>query len=399
MTRQAANQRFLQTGFLDGANAVYVEEMQERYQLNPGSVSDEWRQFFESLKDERPRGAVDSGVHFQSANGNGSSSGPSWGLSVADLTPSDELTRALAGEYDGVERTTRDKLQRRAHEAGFEIPPAAAMRATQDSIRARMLIRAYRVLGHLAADLDPLGLADRKVHRDLKPETYGFTEADLDRPVFIDRALGFDTVTIRELLKILRRTYCRKIGFQFMHITSPVQRAWIQERIEGEEKDIRFTVQGKRAILNKLIEAESFEKFCDVRYTGTKRFGLDGGEAMVPALGTDHQTRRPARRQRDRARYGPSRALDGARQRHGQAAPRYLQRVQGRVVEAGRCRRLGRREVSPRRLLRPHLRRQQCASFVDGQSLASWKSSIPWCSARCAPSRISTAARRASVRR
>ena len=147
-----------------------------------------------------------------------------------------------------------------------------------------MLIRAYRVLGHLAADLDPLGLADRKVHSDLKPETYGFTEADLDRPVFIDRALGFETVTIRELLKILRRTYCRKIGFQFMHITSPAQRAWIQERIEGEEKDIRFTVQGKRAILNKLIEAESFEKFCDVRYTGTKRFGLDGGEAMVPAL-------------------------------------------------------------------------------------------------------------------
>ena len=147
-----------------------------------------------------------------------------------------------------------------------------------------MLIRAYRVLGHLAADLDPLGLVDRKVHRDLKPETYGFTEADLDRPVFIDKALGFDTVTIRELVKILRRTYCRKIGFQFMHITSPAQRAWIQERIEGEEKDIRFTVQGKRAILNKLIEAESFEKFCDVRYTGTKRFGLDGGESMVPAL-------------------------------------------------------------------------------------------------------------------
>ena len=147
-----------------------------------------------------------------------------------------------------------------------------------------MLIRAYRVMGHLAADLDPLGLADRKVHRELKPETYGFTDADLDRPIFIDRMLGLETATMRQILRIMRRTYCRHIGVQFMHITAPAQKAWIQDRIEGEEKDIRFTPEGRRAILNKLIETETFEKFCEVKYTGTKRFGLDGAELIVPAL-------------------------------------------------------------------------------------------------------------------
>src|SRR5690606_13779247 len=114
--------------------------------------------------------------------------------------------------------------------------------------------------------------------------TYGFTEADFDRPIFIDKVLGLETATIRQILQILRRTYCRQIGVEFMHISSPVQKAWIQERIEGETKDIRFTLEGRRAILNKLIEAEDFERFCQVKYTGTKRFGLDGGESMVPAL-------------------------------------------------------------------------------------------------------------------
>ncbi len=122
------------------------------------------------------------------------------------------------------------------------------------------------------------------MHRELKPETYGFTEADLDRPIFIDRVLGLETATMRQILRILRRTYCRHIGVQFMHITSPAQKAWIQDRIEGEEKDIRFTPEGRRAILSKLIETEAFEKFCEVKYTGTKRFGIDGAEAMVPAL-------------------------------------------------------------------------------------------------------------------
>jgi len=89
---------------------------------------------------------------------------------------------------------------------------------------------------------------------------------------------------MREIVAILRRTYCQTIGIEFMHISNAAQKAWIQERIEGRDKEIAFTREGKRAILNKLVEAEGFEKFIDVKYTGTKRFGLDGGESMIPAL-------------------------------------------------------------------------------------------------------------------
>ncbi len=271
MTRNPLNEAFSRTSFLSGANAAYVEDMQAEYERNPGSVSDEWRHFFESLKEER------------GGSGNGER-GPSWGVPAPELLENGEIVSALTGEYEAAARDLRTNLQARTHQLGFELTPAASQRATQDSIRALMLIRAYRVMGHLAADLDPLGLADRKVHRELKPETYGFTDADLDRPIFIDRMLGLETASMRQIVRILRRTYCRHIGVQFMHITSPAQKAWIQDRIEGEEKDVSFTPEGKRAILNKLIETETFEKFCEVKYTGTKRFGIDGGESMVPAL-------------------------------------------------------------------------------------------------------------------
>jgi 2-oxoglutarate dehydrogenase E1 component len=271
MSRQAQNAAFQITSFLDGANASYIEEMQAQYERNPGSVSDEWRLFFESLREERGRLGPES-------------QGATWGVPLTQLQSNGDLVSALTGDYGAAERDIRGKLEARAHSAGFEMSAIASLRATQDSIRALMLIRAYRVMGHLIADLDPLDIEERKVHRELRPETYGFTEADLDRPIFIDKVLGMETATVRQILKILRRTYCRHIGVEFMHITSPAQKAWIQERIEGEEKDIRFTVEGKKAILNKLIETEMFEKFADIKYTGTKRFGLDGGEAMVPAL-------------------------------------------------------------------------------------------------------------------
>ncbi len=271
MSRQALNDQFLRTAFLDGANAAYIEALQAQYEKNPGSVSDQWRLFFESLHEER-------------ANAHADAQQASWGTPLSELEANGELIGALTGDYGTAATTIRDKIQQQAHVQGFEMSPVASMRATQDSIRALMLIRAYRAMGHLAADLDPLGLTERKVHKELKPETYGFTEADLDRPIFIDRYLGLETATIRQILHILRRTYCQHIGVEFMHITSPAQKSWLQQRIEGPEKEITFTVQGKKAILNKLIEAEGFEEFCQVKYTGTKRFGLDGGEAMVPAL-------------------------------------------------------------------------------------------------------------------
>jgi 2-oxoglutarate dehydrogenase E1 component len=147
-----------------------------------------------------------------------------------------------------------------------------------------MMIRAYRMRGHLHANLDPLGIEARKDHEELHPSTYGFTESDWDRPIFLDKVLGLEFATIREMLDILRRTYCSTIGYEFMHITDPAEKAWIQERIEGPDKEITFTKEGKRAILQKLVEAEGFEKFLDVKFTGTKRFGLDGGESLIPAL-------------------------------------------------------------------------------------------------------------------
>jgi 2-oxoglutarate dehydrogenase E1 component len=273
MSRQALNEAFARTSFLHGANAAYIEELQALYERNPGAVNDEWRLFFQSLQEEKGRAAAEN-------------QGPSWARPIDEIDQigNPDLVAALTGDYAGAERKIREKIEGRAIAGGYDLSMAASLRATQDSIRALMLIRAYRVMGHLVADLDPLGLAERKIHRELRPETYGFTEADLDRPIFIDKVLGLETATIRQILRILRRTYCRHIGVQFMHITSPAQKAWIQERIEGEEKDIKFTLEGKKAILNKLIEAEIFEKFCEIKYTGTKRFGLEGAEAMVPAL-------------------------------------------------------------------------------------------------------------------
>src|SRR6476619_2752532 len=233
MSRQPKNEAFARTSFLQGANAAYIEEMQAQYERNPGSVSDEWRHFFASLQEERGGGVgegADNGHH-----------GPSWAKPMEQVSSNSDLLGALTGDYAGAERQVREKLQARANQVGFELSPMASLRTTQDSSRALMLIRAYRVMGHLAADLDPLGLSERKVHRELRPETYGFTKADLDRPIFIDKVLGLETATMRQILRIMRRTYCRHIGAQFMHITSPTQKAWIQDRIEGEEKEIRFT--------------------------------------------------------------------------------------------------------------------------------------------------------------
>ena len=268
MSREPQNAAFAQSSFLDGTNAAYIEQMQAIYDRNPGGVPEEWRRFFESMQDAQ------------------SASGPSWGGTGGgrDSDTAKDLQGALTGDYGPSEPELRGRIEQRAQQAGYDLTPVASFRATQDSIRALMLIRAYRVMGHLIADLDPLDLTERKVHKELRPDTYGFTEADLDRPIFIDRVLGLEMATVRQMLKILKKTYCRHIGVEFMHITSPLQKAWIQERIEGADKDVTFTAEGKKAILNKLIEAEGFEKFADVKYTGTKRFGLEGAESMVPAL-------------------------------------------------------------------------------------------------------------------
>jgi 2-oxoglutarate dehydrogenase E1 component len=172
----------------------------------------------------------------------------------------------------------------KAQGRGVDLSPAEVQQATRDSVQALMLIRAYRIRGHFHAKLDPLAIQEEPNEEELMPASYGFTEADLDRKIFLDNVLGLEFASMREIVAILRRTYCQTLGVEFMHISNAAQKSWIQERIEGRDKEISFTREGKRAILNKLVEAEGFEKYLDVKFTGTKRFGLDGGESLIPAL-------------------------------------------------------------------------------------------------------------------
>ncbi|MBS4045022.1 MAG: 2-oxoglutarate dehydrogenase E1 component [Alphaproteobacteria bacterium] len=249
------------TQFLYGGNSTFVEELYAKYVANPDSVDASWKQFFEALGDDfsQPKQAL---------------SRPSWAPATALVPMEDEGLLGAQGKAA--------KSADRAAKGGAS--PADARNAALDTIRAAMLIRNYRIRGHLMANLDPLGIQAPGAHPELEPGSYGFTEADMDRPIFIDNMLGLETATLREILAILRRTYCSTIGVEFMHIYHPEQKAWIQSRIEGRDKEVHFTPEGKKAILNKLVEGEIFERFCHMKFTGTKRFGLEGGEALIPAM-------------------------------------------------------------------------------------------------------------------
>jgi 2-oxoglutarate dehydrogenase E1 component len=271
MSRQDANALFARTSFLYGGNAAYIEDLYARYEKDPSAVDAEWRDFFQSLKDDRAAVAK-------------SAEGASWKTPNWPVRPNDDLVAALDGNWAATEKKLGEKIAAKAQAKGVELASADVMQATRDSIHALMLIRAYRIRGHFHAKLDPLAIQSEPNEEELKPSSYGFGEADMDRKIFLDKVLGIEFASMREIVSILRRTYCQTVGIEFMHISNAAQKAWIQERIEGRDKEIQFTREGKRAILNKLVEAEGFEKFLDVKYTGTKRFGLDGGEALIPAL-------------------------------------------------------------------------------------------------------------------
>ena len=236
MSRQALNESFAQTSFLNGVNAAYVEEMQAIYERNPGSVSDEWRLFFESLHEEQGRAAAET-------------AGASWAVPLDRLQQgngSSDVIAALTGDYEQAEQHIQQRLHTRAAHGGLDLSMAASLRATQDSVRALMLIRSYRVRGHLAADLDPLGLTEPGAHNELKPETYGFTESDYDRPIFLDYVLGLETATIRQILRILRRTYCQHIGVEFMHISAPEQRAGSRSASRAKKRTSALPLKARR---------------------------------------------------------------------------------------------------------------------------------------------------------
>ncbi|MCH7929487.1 MAG: 2-oxoglutarate dehydrogenase E1 component [Proteobacteria bacterium] len=162
--------------------------------------------------------------------------------------------------------------------------PDVVRSAARDSIRLIMMIRAYRVRGHLIADLDPLGLDGEKHHPELDPATYGFTPEDYDREFFLDGVLGLETATLREALDIVKQTYCSKIGVEYMHIQYPDQKSWLQQRVEGSRNRPDLSDEGRKSILRELYSSEGFERFLHIKYPGTKRFSLEGAESTIPML-------------------------------------------------------------------------------------------------------------------
>ena len=245
------NLTYKKTSFLTGVNSNYIEEYYSLYLQNPKLLPKDWIEFFDGLKED-------------SKNIIENIKGPSWSPKKIKISINDKI-----GKRD-IEKSTSEVFTNN--------------QASKDSVRAIMLIRAYRIRGHLIANLDPLNLQKKDEHPELKPETYGFSKNDYDRKIFLDGVLGLQYGTLSEILKILKKTYCSTIGYEFMHMSDPDEKAWVRNRIEGPEKSVSFTENGKKAILNKIIEAEGFEKYLHVKFVGTKRFGLDGGESLVPAL-------------------------------------------------------------------------------------------------------------------
>ena len=264
---RASNDILEATSFLSGTNAIFVERLYEAYLADPNSVDQSWRDYF-------------AGLGERNLTANQLGQGPAFARGKAPALPTDDITLALTGQTP----PPTPKKGAPAGKPAAAADPAAATEAAKQSIHAVQMIRAYRMIGHFEADLDPLGLTPRPKQVTLDPATYGFEGDALDKPVFVDGVLGFDTATPRQILEKLRRIYCSRIGYEFMHINDAEQKTWLQRRIEGDDSQIDFTVEGKKAILNKLIEAEGFEKFSSNRFVGTKRFGLDGGEATIPAL-------------------------------------------------------------------------------------------------------------------
>lgn len=231
-------------------NSVFIEELYERYLQNPTNVDASWREFF--------KGATNGAASAKR--------GASWAAVKSQVIGATEAVESKPGK-DKKGGVSQAEIEQYAH----------------DSIRAIMMVRAYRVRGHLLANLDPLGIEVNDYHAELDPASYGFTASDLDKEIFLDGSLGIKKAKLREILDILRSTYCGNIGVEFMHIMDPDQKAWIQKRIEGD-RGVSMSKEEKKAIWNTMVEVESFEQFLQVKYPGTKRFSVQGGDTMLAGL-------------------------------------------------------------------------------------------------------------------
>ena len=249
--------------FLQGNSTEYLENLQTNFSKNTQDLDPQWQKFFNTIGDVNLEGQA----------------GPSWTRPDWPLVNYEEFETNIDLEQNHI-----DKIKSKAIKNNVDVDENGLKQAVLDSVRALMLIRAYRIRGHLTADLDPLNILKNDTHPELQPANYGFHESDMDRLIYIDNVLGLELATMREIVDIVKRTYCGTFALQYMHISNPSESQWLKERIEGYGKEINFTKRGRKAILNKLVEAEGFEKFLHVKYMGTKRFGLDGGESLIPAM-------------------------------------------------------------------------------------------------------------------
>ncbi|MDA9614049.1 thiamine pyrophosphate-dependent enzyme, partial [Pelagibacteraceae bacterium] len=265
MSKLSDNEIFEKTSFLHGTNSAFIEQMYEKYLHNPLSVPTDWQTFFSGISDQ-PTNEMKNA---------------SWSEYKDIKSNNGDLVSAIDGNWPNEVKSFENELK---SSNAINIHEGTSKNATLDSIRAIMMIRAYRIRGHLKANLDPLGLIEKNEHTELQPETYGFKAEDMERQIFLDNVLGLEFATLKEILEILNRTYCSTVGIEFMHISDPEEKSWLQQRIEGKDKEITFTDLGKEFILKKLIEAEGFEKYLHKKFVGTKRFGLDGAETVIPAM-------------------------------------------------------------------------------------------------------------------
>ncbi|MBA1337762.1 MAG: 2-oxoglutarate dehydrogenase E1 component [Pelagibacterales bacterium] len=252
------NTIFEKTSFLQGNNSLFIEELYLEYLNDPNTVPESWKYFFDGLNEDQ---AV---------------------IRKEILSPSWKPKKKINLKGKILERESfKEKFTSFNNESAT---PIKYEKEKEQSVKAIALIRAYRIRGHLIASLDPLGMMEREYLKELHPENHGFKKEDYNTKIYLNNYMNRKYATLKEILIFLKKTYCASIGVEYMHISDPVEKTWFRERMEEEKNQIKFTNSGKKAILNKLIQAEGFEKFLAVKFVGTKRFGIDGGEALIPAL-------------------------------------------------------------------------------------------------------------------
>jgi 2-oxoglutarate dehydrogenase E1 component len=253
------NIEYEKTSFLNKSNSGFIEQMYLKFINKDTDLPDSWKNYFEGIGDEL-------NVIVKEING------PSWSLKKKIDINDIERRIEEVDEKNSLDNNTT------------AITSENLIKNNANSIRAVALIRAYRQRGHLLAKLDPLGMMKTEYLDELHPEYYGFKKGDYKEKIYLDGVTNRESSTLREILSFLNKTYCGPVGYEYMHISNPTERKWLRDRIENDENALKFTKNGKDAILNKIIQAEGFEKFLHKKYVGTKRFGLDGGESLIPAL-------------------------------------------------------------------------------------------------------------------